>query len=102
VAKLQSGSEFVQLHGDEDYSEIPDDSYADKACDELIEDMTKLFEGVSIQVRRAVMATVLSQLPVFFNNTEEIQSYINISLMQCSDDAEQKATVEILKVLMKG
>jgi hypothetical protein len=102
VAKLQSGSEFVQLHGDEDYSEIPDDSYADKASDELIEDMTKLFENVSIQVRRAVMATVLSQLPVFFNNTEEIQSYINISLMQCSDDAEQKATVEILKALMEG
>jgi hypothetical protein len=64
--------------------------------------MTKLFENVSIQVRRAVMATVLSQLPVFFNNTEEIQSYINISLMQCSDDAEQKATVEILKALMEG
>ena len=48
------------------------------------------------------MATLLSKLPVFFNNTEEIQSYINVALMQCSDKAEQKATVEILKSIMEG
>ena len=102
ITKLQSGSDFVQLHGDEDYSMIPDDSYADEVCEQLIDGMAVMFDGVSIQIRRAVMATVLSQLPVFFNNTEDIQSYINISLMQCSDKAEQKATVEILKSLMEG
>ena len=81
---------------------IPENSYADEVCEQLIDDMAEMFENVSTQIRRAVMATVLSQLPVFFNNTEDIQSYINISLMQCSDKAEQKATVEILKSLMEG
>ena len=45
-----------------------------------------MFGHVSIQVRRAVMATLLSQLPVFFNNTEEIQSYINGHPIQDTDD----------------
>ncbi len=102
ITKLQSGSDFVQLHGDKDYSTVPDDSYADGVCDKIIAELSDMFGHVSIQVRRAVMATLLSQLPVFFNNTEEIQSYINVALMQCSDKAEQKATVEILKSIMEG
>ena len=71
-------------------------------CDKIITELSDMFGHVSTQVRRAVMATLLSQLPVFFNNTEEIQSYINVALMQCSDKAEQKATVEILKSIMEG
>lgn len=102
IVKLQSGSDFVQLHEDDGYDSIPDDSYADNMCEQLIADMKGMFENVPMCVRRAVMSSVLSQLPVFFNNTEEIQSYINVSLMQCSDIAEQKATVEILKLLMEG
>ena len=48
------------------------------------------------------MATVLSMLPVFFNNTEEIQDYINSSLIQCSDEAEKKAVVEVIKMIVNG
>ena len=43
-----------------------------------------------------------SMLPVFFNNTEEIQDYINSSLIQCSDEAEKKAVVEVVRMIIAG
>ena len=58
------------------------------------------FKNMDVMVKRAVMAAVLSSLPVFFNNTEEIQGYINNSLMQCNDEAEQKAVVELVKMMI--
>ena len=68
----------------------------------LISKLKIFFESASVPVRRAVMATLLSQLPVFFNNTEEIQDYINSSLIQCSDEAEKKAVVEVIRMLISG
>lgn len=102
VTKLQSGSDFVVLDSDASYSEVPDNSYADTVCERLIDDMQKAFKTVGQPVKRAVMAAVFSQLPVLFNNTDEIQNYINMSLIQCTDEAEQMAAVEILKSIMKG
>lgn len=100
VTKLQSGSNFVSLIKEEEKFEIPDDSYADKVCEELISDLDAEFKVLSQPLKRAVMSSVLAQLPVFFNNTEEIQNYINVSLMQCSDVAEKAAVVEVLKMIM--
>ena len=99
---LQSGSDFVELRRDEALTDIPDDEYADKVCEGLIVNLQELFGKVSQPVKRAIMATLLSQLPVFFNNTEEIQNYINVSLIQCTDEAEQAAVVEILKVIISN
>ena len=48
------------------------------------------------------MANTIDKLPVFFNNTDEIQNYINVSLMQCTDDAEAAATVEVLKLIINS
>jgi hypothetical protein len=39
---------------------------------------------------------------VFFNNIDEIQGYINTSLMLCTDVAEKAACVEVLKIIMEG
>jgi len=102
AAKLQSGSNFVKLRADSDYATVPDASYADAVCERLIFDLQAAFKAWSQPVRRAVMASVFSQLPVLFNNTEEIHSYINVSLMQCTDEAERIATIEILKSIMEG
>lgn len=99
---LQSGSDFVELRRDEALTDIPDDEYADNVCSDLIDDLDELFKKLSQPVKRAVMATLLSQLPVFFNNTEEIQNYINVSLLQCTDKAEQAAVVEILKIIISN
>ena len=97
--KLQSGSDFVKLDNPV-FDDIPDDSYADNTAEKLIIELDESFKNMDVMVKRAVMATVLSSLPVFFNNTEEIQGYINNSLMQCNDEAEQKAVVELVKMMI--
>lgn len=102
IQKLQSGSDFVDISHKEYFDEIPDDSYADSVAERLISELDELFSSKEVCVRRAVMASVLSMLPVFFNNTEEIQDYINSSLIQCSDEAEKKAVVEVIRMIING
>lgn len=102
VTKLQSGSDFVGLVKDETAENIPDNSYADEMCEKLIEKLKESFTGMQQIVRRAVMSAVLSQLPVFFNNTDEICNYINLSLEQCNDKAERAAVIEIMKMIIQG
>lgn len=99
VVKLQSGSEFVSIDG-EIFEEIPDNSYADNVANKLIKELDDSFKNMSNPIKRAVMATVLSSLPVFFNNVNEIQDYINNSLIQCTDVAERKAVVELIRMLI--
>ena len=64
--------------------------------------MDKSFDGTQQIIKRAVQASVLSQLPVFFNNTEEIQNYVNQSLIQCNDRAEQMAVIEVIRFIVGG
>lgn len=101
VIKLQSGSDFVLLEKDESAVDIPDDTYADNVAEELIKLLDESFKKHSQIVKRAVMSSVMSQLPVFFNNTKEIQDYINISLEQCADKAERMAVIEVMKMIMQ-
>ena len=101
VVKLQSGSDFVTLEKDKSDIDIPDDTYADNAAEELIKLLDESFQNHSQIVKRAVMSSVMSQLPVFFNNTKEIQDYINISLEQCADKAERMAVIEVMKMIMQ-
>ena len=102
IGKLQSGSDFVDISPKEYFDAIPDDSYADMAAEKLITELDRLFTDCQQSVKRADMAAVLSMLPVFFNNTEEIQDYINSSLIQCSDEAEKKAVVEVVRMIIAG
>ncbi|MGN0329530.1 MAG: hypothetical protein ACI4D4_11205 [Lachnospira sp.] len=102
ISKLQSGSDFVDIEEDGDASQdIPEDTYADSVADKLINELEELFNDENQMIRRAVMASVLSNIPVFFNNTQEIQEYINNSLISCTDEAEKKAVVEIIKMIVK-
>jgi len=102
IFKLQSGSDFVALYESTDKQEIASNDYVDMACNNLIAELEILFMNSSQITNRAVMSTVLSQLPVFFNNVDEIQDYINSSLLQCSDKAEKMACVEVMNLLMNG
>ena len=46
------------------------------------------------------MAKVLSEIPVWFNSLEEIESYIKDSLALCMDTAEKEACMINLKQIM--
>lgn len=65
IQKLQSGSDFVDIAPKEYFEEIPADSYADSVAERFIKELDELFASKEVCVRRAVMASVLSMLPVF-------------------------------------
>ncbi len=100
ISKLMSSSTFADIDGQEESLGLVDEEYASQKSTAIANDFAALFEKHDRLYRRAVMSAVCSMLPVFFNNTDEIKRYINVSLSQCSDDAEKAAVMEIISSLM--
>lgn len=101
IAKLSSGSNFVSLEEDADDQSIVTEEQADALFLAYREKMTQRFAGSSQIVNRAVMSAVLSSLPVFFNNVNEIMTFVQTSLEQCSDLAEKKACVSLMRMIIE-
>lgn len=108
VDRLLSGSSFVELKsrderketGKADKAAVVDRSYLEKTAKEYFEELEEVFSGVSRPVIRAIMAKVLSDLPVYFNSVDEIQAFIAGSLKSCLDEAEKETCKELLEELM--
>ena len=77
-----------------------DEAYINRKCDELTEELTQFFKEHDRVFNRGVMAGILSSLPVFFNNLEEIRKYVHVALGQCSDEAERKACMKLMLDIM--
>lgn len=100
ISKLSSGSNFVNLVEVKDADEAVQED-VDCVFEEYHQTMTELFKSGSQIYNRAVMSRVLSSLPVFFNNVDEIMNYVKTSLSQCSDLAERKACVALIQMLIE-
>ncbi|MDR2022400.1 MAG: hypothetical protein LBQ71_03940 [Hungatella sp.] len=108
VDRLLSGSSFVELNGwikekeagETKETAVVDRPYLEKTAKEYFEELLEVFSGVSRPVVRAIMAKILSDLPVYFNSIEEIQAYIEGSLKSCLDEAEKETCKELLEELM--
>lgn len=74
--------------------------YASNERDKFILELKDLFSNNQKIFNKSIMAIVLSKLPVFFNNVEEIQDYIYNSLNNCTNKSEKKACIEIIKTLL--
>ena len=107
VDRLLSGSSFAELiikegretiSGEE--SAIVDKSYLDQQAEAYIQELEELFAEAPKPVVRAVMAKVLSDLPVYFNSIDEIQEYVRGSLSSCLDRAEKETCMELVEELM--
>ena len=99
--KLASSSLFMELiESDEDNT--LETGYFREKRDKLIEDMAVSFKENDKMVNRAIMATVLASLPVFFNNMTEIKDYVMASLDSCRDEAEKTACIEIVNTIMES
>lgn len=95
---LLSSSIFVEFK--EKSLEPVTEEMAEMETVKLIEEFSELFHSHSIRFVRAVIACVISRMPVFFTNIEEISEYIGTSLSQCKDAAEKKATYELLRGML--
>lgn len=96
IAKLTSGSSFASLEEASPEDEPADRNWIEKKGEEFCQELTKSFEGMPKPVVRAVMAKILSYLPVVFRSSGEIRDYIKDSLEGCTDFAEREACMEIL------
>lgn len=67
----------------------------------LFTELESIFASCQKPVVRAVMATTLSYLPVYFHSPEELQSYISNSLSCCTDPAEKATCIELLLQMME-
>lgn len=94
--KLLGNSLFIDLNA-KATTKLVDDAYIEKVSTTLFKNITKMFEKSSQSVVRAVMASTLSKMPVFFNNSDEITEYVINSLNLCKDVAEKNATYSIIQ-----
>lgn len=103
MANLTSGSVFAELEetdGDVQEEISVDEVYLQEKKDILYNDLSELWNECGRPVMRAVMATIISELPVFFQNISELQEFIYQCLNQCRDKAEKLACIEILNGIM--
>jgi uncharacterized membrane protein len=97
--KLLGNSMFVDLNAKVS-TKLADDAYIEKVTNTLFKNLAKMFDKVPQCVVRAVMASSLNKMPVFFNNSDEISEYVVNSLTQCKDMAEKTACYSIIQDIM--
>ncbi|WP_310603928.1 hypothetical protein [Anaerosporobacter sp.] len=97
--KLLGNSKFIDLNAKVS-NKIADDAYIEKVTTSLLKNVAKLFEKAPQGVVRAVMASSLDKMPVFFKNSDEIAEYVANALNQCKDAAEKNACYSIIKDIM--
>ena len=109
VDRLLSGSSFMELlepeeirkeGGEETEVALTDQAYLEETAGAFFKELENVFSTVSKPVMRAVMAKILSDLPVYFNSIDEIENYIRGSFESCSDEAEKETCKELLEELM--
>ena len=101
--KLTSTSYFMDLDKEiRIVSDAADEEFIDKIKADLEEGFRKRFDELSVSLRRSVMAKILSVIPVFFNNKEEIREYFVYALDRCSDEREVAASVNAINNIILG
>ena len=96
---FESGNIFMEFN--EKNTSPADEQYLNTVTEQFIAQLKDFFGSHERLVNRAVMAHILSDLPVFFNRMEEVESYILNSFNQCSDLAEKAAVREIIELIME-
>lgn len=100
--KLLSGSMFVDIDNIAVMGVLNVDTDYIAACKEkLTNEFADLFATNSMTVNRAIMAKILSNIPVFFNTTDEIREYVNGSLSRCREKSELLADYIVIKQMME-
>jgi len=94
-AALNSGSLFVSLD-EEDNIEPADSAFINQATKLLQGELEQLLERREMPVKRAVMAAILKELPVFFRSQKEVMEYVQYSLENCREYSEKRISLDLL------
>lgn len=99
IDRLFSDSPFAELN-EEPEDEIAGRDLVERAAERLFAQWGRLFQMCGKPVTRAVMARVLSSLPVFFKSIDEVMEYIKDSMECCTDIKEKGTSMELIRELM--
>lgn len=98
---LLSNSLFIDFYEIKSALPVSEERIKEEA-DQIIDQLSQLFEGHDRMVTRAVMANTLNKLPVFFQDHKEIMDYVLYSLEKCSDMAEKQACIDMIRDIMSA
>lgn len=94
VQRLNSGSAYATLLEEKKEEQ---EGYLKQVKETFLLDLKQILEEGSRLRNRAVMAAVLKELPVYFNNHTEVMNYVRNSLASCRDEREKKISIELLR-----
>lgn len=105
-SKLTSNSVFIELNNEEKEQEDEKKKILTKVeiesvFDAICREMSARIELQGKMFNRAMIATVLKELPVFFANRTEVMDYIKNSLAGCRDSAEKAMSIQLMRELME-
>lgn len=89
---LKQGSLFADLNDLEDTG-LAESSDLEELKDKLREEFDRIFEEVDRNVRRGIIAQVIGNVPVYFENRTEVMDYIRSSLSSCNSREELVGTI---------
>lgn len=102
-SKLISNSVFIELDSlDDDNKENKVASKEDikDAFESLYKELSNTLETQPKLLNRAMIASVLKELPVFFADQKEVKDYIKNSLVSCRDSSEKLVSVRLMRELI--
>ncbi|MCR5520923.1 MAG: hypothetical protein K6F44_03300 [Lachnospiraceae bacterium] len=94
---LISDSIFGSLGGSLAQGKTVDKEMIILKAKELKDRLTQSFASGSKLLQRARMSGVLSKLPLFLNDSDEVKDYVKSSLSSCRDEKEKAVAVRELK-----
>lgn len=103
-SKLISSSLFVELNTINDIKNTNQNvSKEDIKCafETLYKELGEALQNQPKLINRAMIASVLKELPVFFADKKEIADYIKNSLASCRDVSEKQASVRLMYELIE-
>ena len=74
----------------------------EEMCQSFIEELDASWKTMPKIVVRAVMARLLSALPLFFTSVEELKGFVLGSLTACSDQAEKAVCADLIRQIMES
>lgn len=99
---LLSGSAFMSLkESDPDLETVVDYAILKKETKQYCDEFSSAFKGAPRLLVRAVMAKVLSSLPLFFETIDDVQDFISKSLTSCCDEREKAVTLKLIEDMIK-
>ena len=90
----------AQLDADQEIF-VADGDYIAKKTDKLLDMYTSIFSNYPIIIRRAVISDALMKLPVACDSLEECEQLILQSFENCRDQAEIRASAELIRMTMR-